>query len=46
MLATAGVPAWWWRTTQSMPAITPDVEPEPVHDSTLTGTMVAAGATP
>ena len=28
MLATAGVP-WFW-VTQSTPAMTPDVEPEPV----------------
>jgi hypothetical protein len=29
MLATAGCPAAWFPVTQSTPAITPDVEPEP-----------------
>ena len=29
-----------------MPAITPEVDPDPLQLSTRTGTMVAAGATP
>jgi hypothetical protein len=46
MFATAGDPATWWLTTQSMPAITPAVVPEPVQSSTRTGTTAALGATP
>ena len=46
MFATAGVPAVWLATIQSRPAITPDQEPEPLHDSTRTGTISADFATP
>ena len=43
MLATAGTPAWWWRTAQSMPATTPDAEPE-LGLQRLTGELANADA--
>jgi hypothetical protein len=46
MFATAGVPAMWFVMAHSMPAITPDVEPEPEHDNTRMGTSCAVFATP
>src|SRR4051794_1867571 len=39
-LATAGRPAWWLATTQSRPAISPEVLPKPPQSSTRTGTRV------
>src|SRR3954451_23152931 len=35
--ATAGCPAWWSAVTQSMPAMTPALEPEPAQSSTRDG---------
>ena len=44
MLATAGLTAF--AVTQSMPAMTPELEPLPLHPSTLTPVIGAPGATP
>ena len=44
MLATAGLV--WFCLTQSTPAMTPDVEPEPEQLSTRTAWRVTALATP
>ena len=44
MFATAGLT--WFCVTQSTPAITPVVEPEPVQPRTRTGWIVASLATP
>ena len=44
--ATAGVPATWFAITQSMPAMTAEVLPEPEQSSTRTGTIATPGATP
>ena len=44
MLATAGFV--WFSLTQSTPAMTPDVEPEPEQLSTRTAWSVTALATP
>ena len=44
MLATAGLAALL--ATQSMPAMTPELVPEPAQSSTRTGTSVTAFATP
>jgi hypothetical protein len=38
MFATAGCPAAWLEVTQSTPAITPEVLPEPLQFSTRTAT--------
>ena len=46
MLATAGTPVWWSPIIQSIPAITPEVDPLPLHDMTRTGTSVTDFATP
>ena len=46
MLATAGTPAVWCDTAQSMPATTPLIEPEPVQSRTRTGMSDASFATP
>ena len=46
MLATAGTPAAWLAVAQSMPAITPEVEPEPLQLRTRTATSETSGATP
>jgi hypothetical protein len=46
MFATAGVPAMWFVMAHSIPAMTPDVEPQPVHDKTRIGTSCADFATP
>jgi len=46
MFITAGVPAWWWVTAHSMPWTTVENEPDPEHESTRTGTIVAFFATP
>ncbi len=46
MFATAGAPAAWLATTQSMPLITPVVLPEPLQLSTRTGTRLTPLATP
>jgi hypothetical protein len=46
MFATAGAPAAWLEVTQSTPAITPEVEPDPLQSSTRTGRMVTCLATP
>ena len=45
-LATAGVPAAWLATAQSMPAITPDVAPDPEQLSTRIATSDTPLATP
>ena len=36
----------WWVIAQSIPAMTPEVEPLPVQLRTRTGTSVTASATP
>src|SRR5918992_6360919 len=46
MFATAGCPAAWLPVTQSTPAITPDVLPEPLHPSTRTAVRLTDLATP
>ena len=38
MLATAGTPVTWLAVAQSMPEITPAIEPDPVQSSTRTAT--------
>src|SRR5687767_10230815 len=44
MFATAGF--WALLATQSIPAMTPDQEPDPAQSSTRTGTSVTCLATP
>jgi hypothetical protein len=44
MLATAGLT--WFARTQSTPAMTPELLPEPVQPSTRTGWTVALSAMP
>src|SRR2546425_241497 len=46
MLATAGAPGAWSPVTQSMPLITPEVDPLPPQSSTRTATRVTCLATP
>jgi hypothetical protein len=46
MLATAGAPAAWSAVTQSTPAITPLMAPDPLQSSTLTATRSTFLATP
>mmetsp|Transcript_7196 Transcript_7196/g.18880 ORF Transcript_7196/g.18880 Transcript_7196/m.18880 type:complete len:206 (+) Transcript_7196:309-926(+) len=49
MEMTAGTPGWFCAaslTAHSMPALTPDDEPEPAHESTCTATRVVCLATP
>lgn len=46
MFATAGTPAAWFATIQSIPLMTPDMYPLPAQPRTRTGTSVAALATP
>jgi hypothetical protein len=46
MLAAAASPAWWFAVTQSMPAMTPEVVPEPEQLSTRTATRLTPFATP
>ena len=46
MLATAGTPAMWCAITQSIPAITPEMLPEPLQLSTRTGKKLTFFAMP
>ena len=46
MLATAGAPAAWSAVTQSTPAITPLMVPEPLQSRTRTATRSTFLATP
>ena len=46
MLATAGEPAPWLLVTQSTPAMTPELVPEPWQSRTRTGRIVTCLATP
>ena len=46
MFATAGWPAWWWPTVQSMPATMPALEPLPPQSRTRTAMMWTPLATP
>ncbi len=46
MLATAGAPGAWSPVTQSIPATTPEVAPEPPQSRTRTATSRTALATP
>jgi hypothetical protein len=46
MLAVAGCPATWLEVTKSIPAMTPELVPEPLQFSTRTATIWTCLATP